>query len=340
MKTKLLFLLFSLSIVLITNNLNAQTTLVAGDIAVIHVKTDDPDAFAFVTFVDLLAGTVIYFTNCGADADGFNPLGCIEGARKYTVPSGGIGLGTIIKSIDPNITTYTDAGIIGAMSFSTFGDQVLVFQDADLGDAIDPSQDPTFIFALNTASTEFTGSKANTKQTGLPFGLQDTSSPVTALGLGSGIGNQDDFDNVVYNSAYDFSGFPDLGSSIAAAKLALTDTANYLQEDDHTAMAYTTAVGNIAPALMFFTLSTESFSIDNALKLYPNPSHGLVTIRNSGIALEQVNLTDINGRVVASFSLNGITDSKQLNLSDLTSGLYLLTITSKEASTVKRLIIR
>ncbi|WP_452597748.1 T9SS type A sorting domain-containing protein [Pontimicrobium sp. MEBiC01747] len=89
------------------------------------------------------------------------------------------------------------------------------------------------------------------------------------------------------------------------------------------------------------TLSTENFTLDNAFTVTPNPSNGLITIGNSGIALDKVQVSDLNGRVVATYNLNGMTESKTLNLSSvLSSGMYLMTLTSNEASTVKKLIIK
>lgn len=89
------------------------------------------------------------------------------------------------------------------------------------------------------------------------------------------------------------------------------------------------------------TLSTENFTLDNAFTVTPNPSNGLITIGNSGIALDKVQVSDLNGRVVATHNLNGMTESKTLNLSSvLSSGMYLMTLTSNEASTVKKLIIK
>ena len=89
------------------------------------------------------------------------------------------------------------------------------------------------------------------------------------------------------------------------------------------------------------TLSTENFTLDNAFTVTPNPSNGNITIRNSGIAIDNVQIADLNGRTVASYNLNGTIDSKELNLgSVLSSGMYLMTISSKDASTVKKIVIK
>lgn len=89
------------------------------------------------------------------------------------------------------------------------------------------------------------------------------------------------------------------------------------------------------------TLSTENFTLDNAFTVSPNPSNGTITIGNSGIAMDNVTISDLNGRVVANYNLNGTTENKELNLgSVLSSGMYLMTITSQDASTVKKIVIK
>jgi len=88
-------------------------------------------------------------------------------------------------------------------------------------------------------------------------------------------------------------------------------------------------------------LSVNTLNLGAELSIYPNPSHGIVTIKNSGVALDKAVVTDINGRIIASFDLNKITGDKELNLNNvLTEGLYFMTISSENASTVKKLIIK
>ena len=52
-----------------SNLINAQTTLVAGDLAIIGFNGDNPDQFAFVLLVDIESGTEITFTDSGVKSD-------------------------------------------------------------------------------------------------------------------------------------------------------------------------------------------------------------------------------------------------------------------------------
>ena len=88
------------------------------------------------------------------------------------------------------------------------------------------------------------------------------------------------------------------------------------------------------------TLSTEQFNLDHELSLYPNPSKGVINIKNNRIALESVSITDINGRTIETINLNGTTSNTTLDMSsELSSGLYFVSIISDKGSVTKKLII-
>lgn len=88
------------------------------------------------------------------------------------------------------------------------------------------------------------------------------------------------------------------------------------------------------------TLSTATFNLNESMAVYPNPSNGFITIKNSGVAIDKVVITDVNGCKMGSYDLNGMTKDKELDLSSvLSSGLYFMTISSDKASTVKKIII-
>ncbi|MBK8425641.1 MAG: hypothetical protein IPL27_06480 [Lewinellaceae bacterium] len=75
--------------------------LAPGDLAIIALK-DGTDDFAFVPFVNLAEGTVIYFTDNGWTGTGFRNTGMPpsgegnEDIMRFTVPAGGIVAGTVI----------------------------------------------------------------------------------------------------------------------------------------------------------------------------------------------------------------------------------------------------
>ncbi|MCK8479264.1 T9SS type A sorting domain-containing protein [Psychroserpens algicola] len=335
MKTKLLLLTFLMSSILSIQHTQAQTVLLPGDIAIIWYQADTPDSFAFATFVDLDAGTEIIFTDCGAVPAGtFDPAGCGEGAIVYTVPASGLLAGEIVTYDDslPGVDFVDFAGdavITGTtgMALSTGGDHITVLQGT-------PSS-PNFIFMLSGSSTTFSGDDSvSTTETNLFTGLIDTGLPRTAVAVGSGPAPSQEWDNAVYTGGYTFA-------TVADAKIAVTDPANFVGVNAITDAPYNGLVAGMPEKFTILALSVDEFDLGNSIFISPNPSNGIVTIKNSGIALETAVLTDINGRTIQSFNLNGVTQDKELDLSAVvSSGLYFVTISSETASTVKKIIIQ
>ncbi len=84
----------------------------------------------------------------------------------------------------------------------------------------------------------------------------------------------------------------------------------------------------------------ENSLLDSQVSIFPNPSNGDITIKNSSIALESAVVTDLNGRTVMTYNLNGIIGNQDLKMNSvLSSGMYFMTISSEKASTVKKIII-
>ena len=339
MKTKLLSLLCIAGFMLFSTNLSAQTTLVPGDIAVIWHQTDTEDAFAFVTFVDLAPGTVIYFTDCGVVPAGtFDPLGCGEGAVAYTVPTGGLNIGDIVKweqpTPAPEFANYSLTGVINGgsgLGLSTGGDQVLVFQESgNPAGSVNAAANPVFIFINNIASTLFTGDDSvSTTETGMPIGLSDVGLPRTALGIGAGPGPSQEFDNSVFIGPYGTY------ATIADAKIAVTDPANYSPSNAIATAPYSTNVFVLQGTSNFVitTLSTEDFNVDN-IKMYPNPAQSYITISGNHLDINEVRIFDITGKEVINTKLL----NNQVDISQLQSGMYLVNIIGDNVDVFKKLI--
>ena len=185
----------------------AQTTLSAGDIAIIGVNTDDPNDFAFVLLRDIEATTEINFTDKGWLAAGsFWPN---EGIITYTAPSN-LSAGTIIIYTD-NLTDFSSPS--ESLPLDTDGDQLFAFQG--------PSTNPTFIYAVQTNSNVWQADATSDNDSALPTGLTNGTNAV-AVGAGSGLG--DEFDNAQYNGTTNFP-------TLAAALSAISNNANWVGND-------------------------------------------------------------------------------------------------------------
>ena len=83
-------------------------------------------------------------------------------------------------------------------------------------------------------------------------------------------------------------------------------------------------------------LSTDEFK-KNDFKVFPNPTQDLITISNSYNLIEKISITDVNGRVIRNINGNNNIDM-EINISDLSAGMYLMTINSDNGSITKKII--
>lgn len=85
------------------------------------------------------------------------------------------------------------------------------------------------------------------------------------------------------------------------------------------------------------TLGVKDFSA-NKFSVYPNPSNGLVTVNNTLNALiSNVQITDLNGRIIKTDNFASSTEI-QVNISDLSAGVYMMSINSDQGSVTKKIV--
>jgi len=97
-------------------------------------------------------------------------------------------------------------------------------------------------------------------------------------------------------------------------------------------------------ALVFFLLVSISYGQDtktnrdiDGFKLYPNPvTNGTVYINTAENAPKKILIFDVLGTKVLEATLLG----KELNLSDLDSGVYVLRVYEKDKTATRKLIIK
>lgn len=147
-----------------------QTSLSAGDIAIIQYNSDNsggvPEVIKFITFKSLETGTVINFTDHGWKNTG--SFRTNEGVVAWTAPRE-YHCGEIITM---NMPTGTDLTTIDSgFALSAAGDQIIAFQ----GDV----STPTFIFAINNEGTAVWQTTATTSNTSaIPTGLTNGTNAV------------------------------------------------------------------------------------------------------------------------------------------------------------------
>jgi hypothetical protein len=81
----------------------------------------------------------------------------------------------------------------------------------------------------------------------------------------------------------------------------------------------------------------QETSVIEGLNLYPNPvSDGKVYISTKNDSEKEIIIFDLLGKKVMQTSIS----SKELNVSSLNSGVYIIKITEKNASATRKLILR
>ena len=84
----------------------------------------------------------------------------------------------------------------------------------------------------------------------------------------------------------------------------------------------------------------DNMLLSSQLSVYPNPATNIINITNTNdILVNNIEITDLNGRTVKSVNYNNVTET-QVNISDLSSGVYMMKVSSEKWTTVKRILKR
>jgi hypothetical protein len=233
--------------------------LTAGDVTVIGYRSDDPDGFAFVTWVALASGTSLYFTDSGFFSDG--TLRDTEDIMSWTAPAGGVSAGTVVTVSCPygsgaGATTDTGTVALKLAGLSTSGDQIFVGSTAfpHNGDTSKPGSTYTgnLLFGLTTKKAWLTsGELTGTNDSFLPSALSGANVRLTK-------------NNGQYTGAR-------TGLSVAEYKAAIMNAANWTTEDNGTTALdstdFSVAGSPQAPILSITNPSTETQTVPNATTL-------------------------------------------------------------------------
>ncbi|EMY3554930.1 T9SS-dependent M36 family metallopeptidase [Flavobacterium psychrophilum] len=88
------------------------------------------------------------------------------------------------------------------------------------------------------------------------------------------------------------------------------------------------------------TLGLNYFENKDMIKIYPNPSNGLVNIKiNQFTGKVNLQVIDLNGRVVYSLKNTDFNIEKTINLNNLQSGMYIIKIDGDELNYTKKIIL-
>lgn len=84
------------------------------------------------------------------------------------------------------------------------------------------------------------------------------------------------------------------------------------------------------------TLSASSVEKALGFSMYPNPTNGVVSIRNKQLNNASITVYDLNGRALLSKKLNST--ASEINISNLSNGLYIFRVQTENGEFAKRII--
>ncbi|MGH1384207.1 T9SS type A sorting domain-containing protein [Kordia sp.] len=88
------------------------------------------------------------------------------------------------------------------------------------------------------------------------------------------------------------------------------------------------------------TLSVDNNVLNRHIRIYPNPNQSIFILSYSGEEnLIDLTITDLTGKHIQIIPLKDFTYTKEINLRNLASGMYLIRIQSETSSVTKRMII-
>lgn len=81
-------------------------------------------------------------------------------------------------------------------------------------------------------------------------------------------------------------------------------------------------------------LGTAEFQLENKITLYPNPVENKLTIKHSGVSVENVSLYNVLGRLVFNAK-----NSDTIDVSTFHSGVYFVKIKTKNKEVIRKIVI-
>ncbi len=84
----------------------------------------------------------------------------------------------------------------------------------------------------------------------------------------------------------------------------------------------------------YLNLNSEFSPTDNTIKVFPNPSHGIVQIDSGNVDVVAVKVYDISGKLLID------TNAALVDLSNLESGIYIVNIATEKTTYSKKIILQ
>ena len=94
--------------------------------------------------------------------------------------------------------------------------------------------------------------------------------------------------------------------------------------------------GNNKIRKISLTLANSNFNLNNKLKIYPNPTSGLLNVDLIDLKITKISLFDLNGRILLTQNIENT--NSQINIADLAKGIYILKVETNSGVVNKQII--
>lgn len=232
--------------------------------------------------------------------------------------------------INPGAGTTTSRNTFGAYIFNAAGDRILA------GFFVRAATRELFVVAYSTPTGNPVGNY-NYALAAAP-GIQIPADTFSRIGVSY---NKTTGQVRIKGPGIDPAGLTVAGSS------AGTDPAEI---DFVSFSGNTTAVPNTSSASMVMdNLTVKASATDSLLgvdevvstidfSVYPNPATNLVTVSSSSnFSINAIDMFDVNGRMIKSMTTDNLTNV-DVNISDLSTGVYMMKISSEQGTSIKKII--
>lgn len=96
-----------------------------------------------------------------------------------------------------------------------------------------------------------------------------------------------------------------------------------------------------APGPNCTTLGVNYFENEDFFRVYPNPTNGIINIRiNNYVGKANLQIVDINGRIVYQANDNNFNVEKSIDLSNFQSGMYILKVSADDFNFTEKIILK
>lgn len=99
---------------------------------------------------------------------------------------------------------------------------------------------------------------------------------------------------------------------------------------------YTTGF-NIDNVQVAETLAVNDNQLASKLNVFPNPASNVVNVTNDNALITGISITDLNGRIVKQNNVQNLS-KVELNISDLSAGVYMMNVTSDKGTATKKIV--